>query len=78
MTAWLYSSAAILPQTWQVLLLDVVVGNPPYVSYHNMSEQTRSAAKQVAINDAFDLTPKASLWAFFLLHATGFSELIFE
>ena len=37
-----------------------------------MSEQTRRAAEQVAINDGFDLTLKASLWAFFVLHAIPF------
>lgn len=51
---------------------DAVVGNPPYVSYHNMSAQTRRAAEHVAINDGFHLPPKASLWAFFVLHAMPF------
>ncbi len=62
----------IQPTEFGTQALDVVVGNPPYVSYHTMGEQTRKAAKQVAVNDGFKLTPKASLWAFFVLHAIPF------
>lgn len=62
----------VQPGQFAVKAFDVVVGNPPYVSYHNMSEQTRKVAKQVAIDDGFELPPKASLWAFFVLHAILF------
>ena len=62
----------VQPAEFGVQGLDVVVGNPPYVSYHNMSKQTRKAAEQAAKRDGFKLTARASLWAFFVLHAIYF------
>lgn len=51
---------------------DVVIGNPPYVSYHNMEEEQREAAVQAACESDFSLDRKASLWAYFVLHALAF------
>ena len=49
-----------------------VVGNPPYVSHHNMSDSLRETAGQAVRQDGFDLISTASLWAYFVLHAIPF------
>jgi hypothetical protein len=51
---------------------NVVIGNPPYVSYHNMEEEQRKAAVQAIRGSDFSLDRKASLWAYFVLHALSF------
>lgn len=56
-------------------LFDVVVGNPPYVSYHNMPATVRRVAERSIDRLGVELRPKASLWAYFLLHATSFLRM---
>lgn len=51
---------------------DVIVGNPPYVSYHNMSTHMRQVAEASIGRNGFVLGPKPSLWAHFLLHSIQF------
>lgn len=50
----------------------VIIGNPPYVSYHNMEEEQRKAAVRAVRESDFSLDRKASLWAYFVLHALAF------
>lgn len=54
---------------------DVVLGNPPYVSMHNMTDEQRKSCDCVLRNSPFSATTmgrNASLWAFFLLHSLVF------
>lgn len=51
---------------------DAIVGNPPYVSYHNMFEAQRKVAIKVAKLGDFTLGRTASLWAYFVLHGLSF------
>jgi len=54
---------------------DVVLGNPPYVSMHNMTDEQRKSCDSVLRNSPFSATTmgrNASLWAFFLLHSLVF------
>jgi hypothetical protein len=51
---------------------DIVIGNPPYVSHHNMFLLQRNAAGAVGIGDSFRLSRKASLWAYFVFHSLTF------
>lgn len=54
---------------------DVVIGNPPYVSMHNMSEGQRKSCRDVLKNSIYSprsIGTNASLWAFFLLHTLSF------
>jgi hypothetical protein len=51
---------------------DVVIGNPPYVSLHNMSPAQRAAAQEAISRAGFALGAKASLWAYFVLHSIQF------
>jgi adenine-specific DNA-methyltransferase len=51
---------------------DAVIGNPPYVSHHNMgTEQKRSVQSACKAND-WQLDKKASLWTYFVLHSMRF------
>jgi len=54
---------------------DVVVGNPPYVSHHNMSDEQKKTAFETVNNNGFELGGRASLWAYFVLHSLSFLKL---
>ncbi|MBE0482846.1 MAG: N-6 DNA methylase [Bacterioplanes sp.] len=54
---------------------DVAIGNPPYVSMHNMSEQQRISCQKILKASPFadkTIGINTSLWAFFLLHTLSF------
>jgi adenine-specific DNA-methyltransferase len=51
---------------------DVVVGNPPYVSHHNMSDEQKKTAFKSLEAKSFELGGRASLWAYFVLHSLSF------
>ncbi|EOB4247326.1 N-6 DNA methylase [Vibrio metschnikovii] len=54
---------------------DVILGNPPYVSMHNMTDEQRLSCDNVLRNSPFSertMGRNASLWAFFLLHSLEF------
>ncbi len=48
---------------------NVVIGNPPYVSYHNLSSEQRTIAKKAIqfSKEDLELPGNASLWAYFLV-----------
>ncbi len=46
-----------------------IVGNPPYVRHHWMTEEQRETARIVAAASPLNLPATASLWAYFLLHS---------
>lgn len=55
---------------------DVVIGNPPYISHHNLPSAQYQLAKDVI--DGGDYTEpvgKASLWAYFVLHGMSFLKV---
>lgn len=49
----------------------VVVGNPPYVRAHILSDQALSTAR-ASLPDHVRLSKRASYWAYFVLHALSF------
>ncbi len=66
---------SVQPSDFSVNEFDVVLGNPPYVSMHNMTEKQREACEKVLHNSPFSgltMGRNASLWAFFLLHSLSF------
>ncbi|MDQ8183956.1 N-6 DNA methylase [Pelagicoccus sp. SDUM812002] len=52
--------------------VNVVIGNPPYVSNHNMLGEQRSSSRNVSSFGDFRLSGLASLWAYFVLHGMRF------
>ena len=58
--------------TFQVGHFNAVLGNPPYVSYHNMFKTQRIAAAAVGNDREFRLSGMASLWAYFVFHSLKF------
>ncbi|WP_038182928.1 N-6 DNA methylase [Vibrio rhizosphaerae] len=65
----------VKPTEFSVSEFDVVLGNPPYVSMHNMTEEQRKSCDRVLRNSPFStktMGRNASLWAFFLLHSLEF------
>ena len=48
---------------------DVIVGNPPYVSYHNLSNEERIICREKCSEFGFKLNGKFSLWLPFTIHA---------
>lgn len=57
---------------WPVDQFDVVLGNPPFVSHHNMTADQKQTAKGALINNGITLPGTSSLWAYFAIHATLF------
>jgi adenine-specific DNA methylase len=51
---------------------EVVIGNPPYVSLHNMPKKQRNTAKSVLRASLCNINKRASLWAYFLVHSLRF------
>ncbi|WP_201797571.1 N-6 DNA methylase [Shewanella halifaxensis] len=65
----------IEPCDFSISKFDVVLGNPPYVSMHNMTQEQRKSCEMILRNSpfsSFTLGRNASLWAFFLLHSLVF------
>jgi adenine-specific DNA-methyltransferase len=58
--------------TFGVRGFDAVVGNPPYVSYHNMYEVQRGVALEIGKGGPFELGRGSSLWAYFVVHGLTF------
>lgn len=52
--------------------VDVVIGNPPYVSHHNMSPAQKSSVRAWKDQSRFCISGRSSLWAYFILHAISF------
>lgn len=65
----------VKPSDFSISEFDVVLGNPPYVSMHNMTEEQRKSCDSVLRDSPFSaetMGRNASLWAFFLLHSLTF------
>ena len=60
------------PEDFKVKKFNAVIGNPPYVSLHRMSETQRASSIAAMAQGGFELDGKASLWAYFVLHALEF------
>lgn len=66
---------AVQSSDFLVSQFDVVLGNPPYVSMHNMTKKQRDTCELVLRDSPFSgptIGSNASLWAFFLLHSLSF------
>ena len=52
-----------------------VVGNPPYVRHHRLTSAAKATAVAAAAAAGVRLSGRASLWAYFVIHAAGYVEL---
>lgn len=51
---------------------NVVIGNPPYVSRHNMRKYQIASAEAVQTSKQVAVSRRASLWTYFILHSLRF------
>jgi adenine-specific DNA-methyltransferase len=65
----------LAPNDFSVQEFDVVIGNPPYVSYHNMFGKQRKIAIQLGKLGDFQLNRVSSLWAYFVVHGFKFLKI---
>ena len=62
----------VQPDLFGPSAVDVIVGNPPYVRYHQFQGATRQQALQSARRAGVELTRLTSSWAPYLVHAISF------
>ena len=60
------------PDSFPVDGFNVVMGNPPYVSHHNMSTDQIQTAQLAIQEQDYQLDGRASLWAYFVIHSLSF------
>lgn len=66
---------SVKPSDFDVEGFDVILGNPPYVSMHNMTDSQRQSCNEILTNSSFSgksIGRNASLWSFFILHSLSF------
>lgn len=63
---------SLTPEDFKQVGFSSIIGNPPYISYHKMSEDQRKSAIEVTKNLKIKLDKRASLWAYFVLHSLSF------
>jgi adenine-specific DNA methylase len=51
---------------------DILIGNPPYVSLHNMASKQKESASLLQNCQGITVDKRASLWAYFLVHGLTF------
>lgn len=61
-------------QTWEGARFNVALGNPPYVSYQALGENRAKYQATINASEWQGLSARASLWAYFVLHALNFLE----
>ncbi len=63
-------------EDYSVKRFDVVIGNPPYVSHHVMSNKQIEAGQQAGVPTLASSIPRrASLWAYFVTHGISFLKI---
>lgn len=63
---------SVAPAHFNVNAFDVVIGNPPYISHHNLTKDQKSTAKELLKNEDYKIGRTASLWAYFVIHGLNF------
>ena len=66
---------SLSPRDFPVSEFDVVLGNPPYVSYHNMTSEQRKSIIPIGNAGEFKFNNRASLWAYFVIHGLNFLSI---
>ncbi|MGS0623427.1 HsdM family class I SAM-dependent methyltransferase [Ralstonia sp. VS2407] len=60
------------PENARHALVDVVIGNPPYIRHSRFSPEQQKSLKDWKEKYAFNLNGRSSLWAYFVIHAMNF------
>lgn len=63
------------PSDFAVEAFTSTIGNPPYVSYHAMSDGQRESANALTEVNGLRMQNKPSLWAYFVLHSLKFLKV---
>jgi adenine-specific DNA-methyltransferase len=63
----------ISPLDFQVTSFQSVIGNPPYISLHNLTDDQKISVMDWRKNHSeLNISQRASLWAYFVLHSMQF------
>ena len=60
--------------SWPEPTMTTIIGNPPYVSHHNMSKEQKRTARALIATTDIRLPGTASLWAYFVIHSMSFLQ----
>jgi len=60
------------PSDYIIKKYSIIIGNPPYVSRHNMRKYQLESAKEALLTSNITLAKHASLWAYFVIHSLQF------
>lgn len=63
---------SVRPDDFDAKHFDVVLGNPPYTAYRNVTKSQRKRAKACISLPEYPLRRTASLWAYFIFHSLQF------
>jgi len=55
--------------------VDVVIGNPPYVSIHKMDEEYKSYLFKTYNKSPFKIEKRSSLWVYFIVHSLKYLKI---
>lgn len=62
----------LTPHDFGAQVFQAALGNPPYVSYHNMFKVQRAAAAKVGFDQDFRVPQTGNLWSYFVFHSIRF------
>lgn len=65
----------LLPEHFETQKFDAVIGNPPYIASHNLTDIQKKSVDIWCLNNKIKLNRRASLWAYFVLHSMSFLKL---
>lgn len=63
------------PEHFEIQKFDAVIGNPPYIASHNLTDIQKNSVDIWCSRNKIKLNRRASLWAYFVLHSMSFLKL---
>lgn len=62
----------VLPGQFLTQKFDSIIGNPPYISHHNLTDVQKNSINAWRTQCGIKINRRASLWAYFVLHSMSF------